>query len=128
MKLLVVHEEAQFCELVEEFAQLCSHQFGIDCRSASSGQQCLDMLKSWGPAVVLLDVHLSDQDSFGIIDRCCSNGVQVVVMAEHSTPEMEKRAQEHGALGYFQKSDDPEDIEKLLAQLSTIPTPDRTLH
>lgn len=125
LRLLVVHDRKEYCELFKEQVDLNSHLYKIDCQCTTSGKKALKIIKEWGPAVVLLDAHIGDLNSFQVLDRCKGREVPVILTSESNSRAIEQSAQKHGARGYCQTLSDPEGIEQLLQQIvSMVQVPD----
>jgi len=120
LRLLVVHDQKDFCDFFREQVDLNRHLYKIDCQCTTSGRQALELIREWAPTVVLLDAHISDINSFQVLDGCKSREVSVILTSESVSSEIEKSAQKHGACGYCQSFDDPDLIEQLLHQIVTM--------
>lgn len=123
VKLLVVDEQPDYCDLIREHAEICSHQIDIICESATSGREAIEKIAAWKPSVILLDAHLQDVNSFEVLESCREGRATVVVASDHCSQAIMNSAREHGASGYVTKSDNPEEIEALLVELATVSAP-----
>lgn len=123
IKLLVVDEQASYCDLIREHAEICSHHVDIVCECVNSGKDAIEKIASWKPSVILLDAHLNDVNSFEVLQSCREGRATVVVASDHCSREIMDSARSHGASGYVTKSENPEEIEALLFELATVSAP-----
>ena len=120
LRLLVVHDRRESCELLKEAVDLNRHNFRIDCQFTTSGEKGLEMVKQWQPAVVLLDAHIGDLNSFKFLDQCKDGAASIIMTSDAGSIDIELSAQRHGARGYWQWVDDPEGVEMILQQIMSI--------
>lgn len=120
LRLLVIDEQISFSKLLSEWSELCEHQYSIECRYAQSGKVGLEMMKSWLPSVVIVDVHLPDMHSFDIIEQCSKTRAPVLVMSESGSVDIENSVLARGAHAFIVKGEDPEALEDLLATVVDI--------
>ena len=126
LRLLVIDEQISYSKLLSEWSELCDHQYSIECRCAESGKAGLEMMKSWQPSVVIVDVHLPDMHSFDIIDQCSKTRAPVLVMSEAGSADIEHSVLARGAHAFVVKGEDPEALEDLLATVVDISDNDVT--
>jgi len=120
VRVLIIDEQLEYFQSLSEYAELCYHQYHVICRHAASDAEANQILAVWQPEVILVDLHHSKADTLSIIDQCKEGFAKVIVTSENVSSEVEKSALERGAMGYFYKSFDPEDIERLLARIEAI--------
>jgi DNA-binding response OmpR family regulator len=118
MRLLVVDDCSEFCELIQEFSELCSHQFGIRCEVVDSGQAAIAKIASWIPELVLVDAHLLEGSTLELRRLCREGQAPVVVTSDQMSLEIQSSATNWGAAGYLPKSLDPDEMELFLKRLS----------
>ena len=120
VRLLVVDDQNQFCELVREIAELSSHIYDISCEFTNSEERAMELVSTWDPSVILVDAHLSEIDSPQFVKDCQSSPAPVVVTSELHSQSIEDAAREWGASGYAPKSESPEDVERLVLELASM--------
>ena len=128
VRLLVVDEQARFCELVQEIADLASHMYDISCEFTDSGSRARELVRDWDPSVILVDAHLSDINSCEFVNDCRDVRAPVVVTSEERSSSIEESAREWGASGYFTKSESVEDVEKLVLELASLASGEAHFH
>lgn len=128
IKLLVVDEQAGYCDLIREHAEICSHQVEILCECVNSGREALERIANWRPSVILLDAHLHDMNCFDVLESCREGRATVVVSSDHCSKEIMDSARDHGASGYITKSESPDQIEALLFELASVSAPVEVEH
>ncbi|WP_313026118.1 chemotaxis protein CheB [Pseudomonas lopnurensis] len=106
MRVLVVDDSPVACML------LCAilESAGIDSRIAESGEQALDILDSYTPDIVTMDVNMPGMDGYATTARILQkHALPVVVLtASAQVADAAIRALEAGALAVIQKPAGPE--------------------
>jgi putative two-component system response regulator len=78
-----------------------------DVRLAKSGLLALDMLKITPADLVLLDIEMPGLTGFDVIDKMKQlpecQGIPVIFITAHATPDLILAAYEHGAVDYIVK-------------------------
>ena len=64
-RVLVVDDESDTRDLLREVLEHC----GAEVRDASSGEQALQILKSWTPGVIVSDIGMPGEDGYAFIRR-----------------------------------------------------------
>jgi DNA-binding NarL/FixJ family response regulator len=119
VKLLVVDDHAEHFDQIRAFADMYSSQFVIECKLAQDKQEANEVMESWHPSVVLVDVHLIS-DAFSLIQEISHKGASVVAVSEARIPQLSETAQTYGAVGCLTKSDNPDDIEHLVGYIASV--------
>lgn len=114
VRLLVVDEEPGYFGELCEWAEICSHQYKIECQFADSKQRVDELLKTWAPSVVMLDLHIPDLPCFDILNGCLGHAIPVIATGRAISPELEHSALARGAIAYLPKTSDPEELERIL--------------
>jgi DNA-binding response OmpR family regulator len=117
VRLLVVDDQTGYCELIREQIELCRHQFDFDCEFTSDHEVATQLLKTWVPSIVLLDIHLHNGSGFELLEKWKEGVSSLVVTSDGRSREIEQRALETGATAYITKTDDPDDIQDLLERI-----------
>jgi len=120
LRVLVADEQREYFEAIRECAELCRHQFTIECEFVDTERTLLSALSRFRPSVVLLDAHIPHVDSFDMIRQCHLGEVSVILTSKHMSSEISDSAKQHGASGYVSKSFDMEEVEALLNQLMNL--------
>ena len=119
VKLLVVDDHAEHFEQIRAFADMYSAQFQIECKLAQDKEEAHEVMESWHPSVVLVDVHLIS-DAFNLIQEISHKGASVLAVSEARIPKLAETAQTYGAVGCLTKSDNPDDVEHLVGYIASI--------
>jgi DNA-binding NarL/FixJ family response regulator len=119
VKLLVVDDQPDHVEHIQAFAEMFKAQCSIECKFASEREEADELLSSWSPTVVLLDVHIIS-DAMTFIRKLAQTGAAVVALSEARIPELAETAQSYGAVGCFTKSSNPDDVETLMGYIASI--------
>src|SRR5690606_31515740 len=114
VRMLVLDDSAQFCEMLRDYAEMCRHEYTIECKHSNSTTEALEIMADWSPTIMLVDAHLSDGDAFELVDRFSDSSSSVVVVADSHSQEIEASARARGADGYLCKSENPDHMESLL--------------
>ncbi|NDC38909.1 MAG: response regulator [Proteobacteria bacterium] len=128
VRLLVVDEQTEFCELLEEIAELASNQFDIKCEFTDCGDRASELVRKWEPSVILVDADISGVDSKELVRSFRQVRVPVVVTSQVQSRTIEESARRWGASGYVAKSSDHSEMERLVIELATLSTAERYLH
>ena len=118
IRLLVIDESPEYFESLKECAEMCSHQYSIDCRYSDTEKDALSVAKKWEPEVIILDIHLGDSTGFDLVQRLRESPAQIIVASSKPSMEICESALSKGALAYVAKDDDPEELEKVLMQVA----------
>ncbi len=112
-RVLVIDDERGLRELLSYGLE----QAGFTVRCASNGSQGLELLQSWPPDAIVLDVMLPDHDGFALLPEIRSITTAPVLMLTARTEVAERIAGlTAGADDYVGK---PFDLEELVARLRT---------
>jgi len=90
-----------------------------DVRTAPSAQRALDMLASFHPDLILLDLQLPDIDGLELTRRLKANpvlsGIPVVAVTAYAMKGDEERARAAGADGYVSKPVEKKAFRQMVA-------------
>lgn len=120
MRLLVLDDGLEFCALLEEYSDLCRHQFKVSCRFAKTLSEVKEASVEWHPSMVLIDAHTEAADSFEVLDWFRDSESAVVLTSETMSREIEVSAKQRGASGYLPKTVNPDEMEGFLQRLVTM--------
>jgi two-component system, OmpR family, response regulator len=114
-RVLVVDDEANIRDLV---ATVLRYE-GFDVRVAENGRKALSAVRSFDPALVVLDIMLPDLDGFEIHRRLTTDGysVPVLFLTARDATEDKVRGLTMGADDYVTK---PFSLEELVARVRAI--------
>ncbi|HTP04394.1 MAG TPA: sigma-54 dependent transcriptional regulator [Nitrospirota bacterium] len=78
---------------------------GYDIRAVTSARDVVSEVKSWAPAVILLDIRLPERSGIEILEDIMKSGVitQVVMLTADDTAETAVKAMKLGAVDYLTK-------------------------
>ena len=78
---------------------------GYDIRALTSARDVVSEVKSWAPAVILLDIRLPERSGIDILEDIMKSGVitQVVMLTADDTAETAVKAMKLGAVDYLTK-------------------------
>jgi CheY-like chemotaxis protein len=91
----------------------------FDIRQAGSGRQALEMLESWTPDVIVLDVMMPEMDGKETYRQIKAKfpHLKIVFMTGQELPEQVAELKALGALGVLIKPFDPKEIAKKVHDL-----------
>lgn len=102
IKLLMVDDETQICELMQShFARR-----GYDVLIANSGRQAIDLTKANNPQVMLLDKRMPEMDGIQTLEaiRQFNQELKVIIVsADDLDSETEARIKDLKVAGYLHK-------------------------
>ena len=117
-RILIVDDEPSVREILFTFLG----QQGFEPAVAEDGQKALDMIPSFNPHIVLLDVAMPGINGLRTLEKiraaapdCC-----VIMMSGHASHQSALQAMDGGALEFIQKPFDFDYLERML--LTTVAT------
>lgn len=112
-KIAVIEDEPNICSFIETILEA----YGYEARSAETGAMGLDLIASFRPDAVLLDLGLPDMDGLEIIRRVrLSDMVPIIVISARSQEKSKVTALDSGADDYLTK---PFGTSELMARIRT---------
>jgi DNA-binding NtrC family response regulator len=108
MKILVVDDEAELCELLEEFFSL----EGFEVITAQSGEKALALFEAERPAAVVLDIKMPGLSGMEVLRRIKEADPPAIVIMVSAFGDVAtiQEALQRGAYRYLEK---PVDLEQL---------------
>ena len=115
VKVLVVDDQPRSRNSVR--ALLSTWPLVGEAREASSGQEAIDLIPGFGPAVVLMDVRMPGMDGLEATRQIKALWPQVKVIVLSIYPEYRAEALAAGAEAFVAKADAPQDLLEILAAI-----------
>lgn len=84
---------------------------GLVVRTASNGEEALDLLSAMAPALILLDMRMPVLDGWGFAEQCRARALAYPIVVMTAAESAKRWAEEIGATGYIAK---PFDVNELL--------------
>ena len=128
IRVLVVDEGSEFFEQVQDQADQNSHHYKMACKLVTQISEVAEMIRSWNPSVVMLDVANSPINSAEIAKGCSQLEVPLIVTGYTHNKEIQASIEKIGAIAYVVKSEDPEDIDQVLELLATVAKEELLVH
>lgn len=122
VRILVVDDQVEQFDSLNEYAEMYHADYQVVCQRADSPISAREMMRTWNPSVVLLDVHVTEEGGGDQISYFSDAGAPVVVMSRVRSQNIEESAMSKGAMAYVSKSDNPDDVEALLELLGAVAT------
>ncbi len=119
VRLLVIDDSDDHFEQICHITEMYNPEYNVECQRAESCQSLVGSEGGSKPTVVLLDIHILT-DALTIIQQLSHQGVPVIATSAVRLPELAETAQQYGAVGYFNKSDNPDDIEALVDFVASV--------
>ena len=119
-KILVVDDELEFRDVYN----IIFEDKGYETYLASSGEECLEMLKEQSFDLVLTDLKMGGMSGLELLKaiREQKYSCEVMLVTGYGTIESAVNAMKFGAFGYFIKGNDPEVLLKEIDKLVKIKT------
>jgi len=113
--ILVVDDEENFLTLLQWFLK----QHGYEVITASSAEDALGLLAGQVFSAALLDVKLGDTDGVNLLGQLVQRmpGLQVIMMTAFPTVGSIREAFDKGAVRYFTKPLDLQELAETIRQL-----------
>jgi len=83
---------------------------GYEVETASSGEEALGMVDSFGPDVVLTDVRMPKMGGLDLLSTLKANEATVIVMSAYGNMDLALDAMKAGAYDYVQKPFKPDEV------------------
>jgi DNA-binding NtrC family response regulator len=92
---------------------------GYEVRTANTADGVVNKIKSWSPAVVLLDIRIADKSGIDVLKDIVAQGIttQVVMLTADDTAETAVKAMKLGAADYLTK---PFNVDEVTIVLNNI--------
>ncbi|HSS29324.1 MAG TPA: response regulator, partial [Usitatibacter sp.] len=121
LRILVVEDNDDGREMLRSMLELHGHEV----RAASMGVEGIAEARRWRPDVVLLDVGLPDLDGYEVARRLRAErdtaGAKLVAITGYGQAEDEQRAYRAGIDVHVTKPVEPQELLRLLAELTRRP-------
>lgn len=126
VQVLVIDDEPDTRELLNEF--LTSR--GAEVKMAASAAEADGILQTWKPAVMLVDIAMSDEDGCSFYQRLNARlgedaRIPAVAITAHATPADLERARDAGFALHLRKPVELDAIAKIVASISGHPKRER---
>ncbi len=92
---------------------------GYEVRTATSADGVVSKIKSWSPALVLLDIRLADRNGIDVLKDIIKQGIpaQVVMLTADDTAETAVKAMKLGAADYLTKPFNVDEVQIVLKNI-----------
>jgi DNA-binding NarL/FixJ family response regulator len=83
-----------------------------ELREAASGEEAIEIVNSWRPSLIILDLNLPRIGGLAVLERLKAStpGTRILVLSMHDDAMHATRALQAGAGGYVTKNAPPEEI------------------
>lgn len=118
-KVLIVDDQFGIRILLQEVLQ----KDGYEVNLASNGKQALDLIKKRLPDLVILDMKIPGMDGLEILEaiKQIDEKIHVIMMTAYGEMELMKKAKELGAVAYFTKPFNIDELREAIGQYITHP-------
>jgi len=120
VKVLIADNQPQFYEQIKEFADVMEDEIELTCEYADSARRTVELISSFEPSVILLDVYMPDMSGFDMLEKCKQGLAPIVVTSNNQSEDIRETALEKGASAFIPKSQNPDDIEGLFYLLADL--------
>ncbi|QDL94745.1 response regulator (plasmid) [Paroceanicella profunda] len=100
----------------------CLRGAGHDVYEAGNGQEALDQLKAHKPDIVITDLTMPVMDGLDFIEAARKEpegqGLPMLLLTTETADRLKQRARAVGATGWLTKPFDPDQVLKLVDQLT----------
>ena len=112
-KILIVDDEDKIRELIRVNLEIV----GYNCNEAEDGNKALDIVDSFKPDLVLLDIMLPGKDGFELVDEFVKRNIPVIFLTAKDSTIDKVKGLKLGAEDYITKPFDP---MELLARVEVV--------
>jgi DNA-binding NtrC family response regulator len=112
VKLLVVDDESGIRDGLSRLLR----KWGYEVRAAASAEEALEIVGTYGPAMVITDLVLPHMDGMGLLQKlqATTRPPVVLILTAHGTVKTAVEAMRQGAFYYLTKPVDPVQLQVLL--------------
>jgi DNA-binding NarL/FixJ family response regulator len=125
MRMLLVHDNSQISARIAEYSELATN---AECRVVASGREAIETLNSWVPSLVVVDVHIHDVNAFDLLEQIGSSATPVVITSDNFSSDIQKSANERGAVAYVVASEEQDKIDRLIEVVKSVAAGQSLLH
>ena len=104
-------------ETIRTSLKLLLNAHGIECETAQSLEETLELIKNWQPDLVLLDLRMPEQSGFEVFERVrqsFSSDVLVYAMTGDATVEVQEKCLSLGFDGFITKPFEIKTVREIL--------------
>ena len=106
VRVLIVDDEPMMTDFLKMLVESDTREPGFEVRTAAQAGRATELLQSWRPSVVLLDLVLPDGDGLSILRRIKETdpGIEVIIVSGHASIQRALEAGRAGAFQFIEKS------------------------
>jgi CheY-like chemotaxis protein len=116
--VLVVDNDVDNLDIVE----LIIAEHGGTVRSATSGREVLEVLRTWRPDVILLDISMPEMDGYDLLAAIrrepALRSIPAVAVTAHGYARDKQRSEDAGFVRHITKPIDIETLIRVIAELA----------
>ncbi|QQS52173.1 MAG: response regulator transcription factor [Bacteroidota bacterium] len=114
-EILIVEDHPLVAEGLQKL--LADNGICVSCPVASSGAECIEILKNYIPSVVFLDINLPDINGIDLCKQILKMhpAIKVLALSSFGSRSFIEKIVENGASGYLVKNSDSEEIMAAIA-------------
>ena len=127
-KVLIVDDLKDVLDSLKDGLKKYDESFSIIL--ADGGQSAIDRLKTTPISLVVTDLAMPEVDGFAVLSFIMEHypEIPVIIMTAYGNPKTKKRAQEVGAIGWFDKPFELDDLAKKIITMLRKESEGGTLH
>ncbi|MCM3629333.1 response regulator transcription factor [Paenibacillus glycanilyticus] len=112
-KILIVEDDVAISDLIRLNLEIA----GYDTRQAFNGSEALELIDTYAPNLILLDVNLPEKDGFEIMEELESSNLPVILLTARGSLADKVKGLRMGADDYIVK---PFESMELLARIEAV--------
>ena len=107
VRVLIVDDEPMMTDLLKMVVEADTGEPGFEVRTASDLAGASELVRTWRPSVVLLDLVLPDGDGVSLLRNIKKDdlGIEVIIVSGQGTIQRALEAGRAGAFQFIEKSD-----------------------
>ena len=117
MKILIVDDSTANNILLENLFS----SYGYDSYSLLEGDSVLETIKTYNPDIIILDIMMPGLTGFDILKQLKEHSISTptVILTAYKNNSYEKQAKELGAIEYFSKPFNQEELIKTIKEITS---------
>ncbi len=120
IKLVVIDDQDSYVKSIKDYIDICNYSGKIEVFYENSAKKALKKIKKDTPSLIILDAHVLDMNSMDFLHEIKSNDIKTILVSDIPSSSIKFSALDNGAIAYFPKMYEPEDLDPLFELIMKI--------
>lgn len=113
INLIVIDNQENYFNTIKDYIEICNYNDKINAKFECKIKNALKEISTNPNIVVILDAYISGAKSLEFLDKMNGKNLSMILVSDNPSKEIEECAINHGALAFFPKKYEPEDLDPL---------------